>query len=54
MIQNQIKALAGPISYGLGYSYTDYFYVTNYDKSYQLDKLKDTANPGYFIGYIFW
>jgi hypothetical protein len=34
--------LAWSISYGLGYSYTDYFYVTNYDKSYELDKLKDT------------
>jgi lipid A 3-O-deacylase len=37
------KSFAWSISYGLGYSYTDYFYVTNYDKSYQLDKLEDTA-----------
>ena len=37
------KSFGWSISYGLGYSYIDYFYVTNYDKSYQLDKLKDTA-----------
>lgn len=36
------KSFGWAISYGLGYSYTDYFYITNYDKSYQLDKLKDT------------
>ena len=30
------------ISYGLGYSYTDYFYVSDYDKSYNLPKIKDT------------
>ncbi|MDD2896753.1 MAG: lipid A deacylase LpxR family protein [Aliarcobacter sp.] len=36
------KDFAWSVSYGLGYSYTDYFYITNYDKSYQLDKLKDT------------
>lgn len=37
------KNLAWSLSYGLAYSYTDYFYVTNYDKSYQLDKLKDSV-----------
>ena len=37
------KNFGWSISYGLGYSYTDYFYVTNYDISYELDKLKDTA-----------
>jgi hypothetical protein len=37
------KNLGWSLSYGLAYSYTDYFYVTNYDKSYQLDKLKDRA-----------
>jgi hypothetical protein len=36
------KDLGWSLSYGLGYSYTDYFYVNNYDKSYELDKLKDT------------
>ena len=36
------NSFAWSISYGLGYAYTDYFYVTNYDKSYELDKLKDT------------
>ncbi|WP_368029304.1 lipid A deacylase LpxR family protein [Arcobacter sp. s6] len=36
------KDFGWAISYGLGYSYNDYFYVTNYDKSYELDKLKDT------------
>lgn len=34
--------LGWSISYGLAYSYNDYFYVTNYDKTYELDKLKDT------------
>lgn len=37
------KNLGWSLSYGLAYSYTDYFYVTNYDKSYQLDKLKDSV-----------
>ena len=36
------KNLAWSLSYGLAYSYTDYFYVANYDKSYQLDRLKDS------------
>jgi len=37
------KDLGWSISYGLGYSYTDYFYVNNYNKSYNLDKLEDAA-----------
>ena len=36
------KNFGWSVSYGLGYSYTDYFYITNYDKSYGLNKLKDT------------
>jgi lipid A 3-O-deacylase len=40
--EKRSKNFAWSISYGLAYSYTDYFYVTNYDKSYELDKLKDT------------
>jgi hypothetical protein len=36
------KDFGWSISYGLGYSYNDYFYITNHDKSYELDKLKDT------------
>lgn len=36
------KELGWSISYGLAYSYNDYFYVTNYDKSYELDKLEDS------------
>ena len=37
------KDFAWAISYGLGYIYTDYFYVNDYDKSYELDKIKDTV-----------
>ncbi len=37
------KNLGWSLSYGLAYSYTDYFYVANYDKSYQLDRLKDSV-----------
>ena len=37
------KDFAWAISYGLGYVYTDYFYVNDYDKSYELDKIKDTV-----------
>lgn len=33
---------AWSISYGLGYTYTDYFYINDYDKSYELEKIKDT------------
>ena len=36
------KDLGWSLSYGLGYSYTDYFYVTNHDKSYELDEQKDS------------
>ena len=36
------KDLAWSLSYGLGYSYTDYFYVNDHDKSYNLNKLEDT------------
>ena len=36
------KNLGWSLSYGLGYSYTDYFYINDYDKSYELDKIKDT------------
>ncbi|BAK72992.1 MAG: lipid A-modifier LpxR family protein [Arcobacter sp.] len=36
------KNLGWSLSYGLGYSYTDYFYVNNHDKSYELDELKDS------------
>ena len=32
------KDFAWAISYGLGYVYTDYFYVNDYDKSYELEK----------------
>jgi|GEM_PF-987028 len=39
---NTNKSFAWSISYGLGYTYTDYFYVNDYDKSYQLDELNDT------------
>lgn len=31
------------VSYGLGYSYTDYFYVNDYDSSYDLEKIKGTV-----------
>lgn len=34
---------AWAVSYGLGYIYTDYFYVNDFDKSYELDKIKDTV-----------
>lgn len=37
------KDFAWAISYGLGYVYTDYFYVNDYDKSYELEKIKDTV-----------
>lgn len=37
------KNFAWSISYGLGYSYTDYFYVNDFDSSYELDKIKDTV-----------
>ena len=37
------KDFAWAISYGLGYIYTDYFYVNDYDKSYELEKIKDTV-----------
>ncbi len=37
------KDFAWAISYGLGYVYTDYFYVNDYDKSYELDKIRDTV-----------
>jgi hypothetical protein len=37
------KDFAWSISYGLGYVYTDYFYVNDFDKSYELDKIKDTV-----------
>ncbi|MDY3205248.1 MAG: lipid A deacylase LpxR family protein [Arcobacter sp.] len=36
------KNLGWSLSYGLAYSYTDYFYVNNHDKSYELDELKDS------------
>jgi hypothetical protein len=36
------KKLGWSLSYGLGYSYTDYFYVNDFDKSYELEKIKDT------------
>lgn len=36
------KDFGWSLSYSLGYSYNNYFYVNNYDKSYELDKLKDT------------
>ena len=36
------KDLGWSLSYGLGYSYTDYFYVTNHDKFYELDEQKDS------------
>ena len=35
------KDFAWSISYGLGYVYTDYFYVNDFDKSYELEKIKD-------------
>ena len=37
------KDFAWAISYGLGYVYTDYFYVNDFDKSYELGKIKDTT-----------
>lgn len=37
------KKIGWSLSYGLGYSYTDYFYVNDYDKSYNLDKIKGTV-----------
>lgn len=37
------KDFAWSVSYGLGYVYTDYFYVNDFDKSYELDKIKDTV-----------
>ena len=37
------KDFAWAISYGLGYIYTDYFYVNDYDKSYKHKKIKDTV-----------
>ena len=36
------KNFGWAVSYGLGYTYTDYFYVNDYDKSYKLEKIKDT------------
>jgi len=37
------KDFAWAVSYGLGYTYTDYFYINDYDKSYQLDAIEDTV-----------
>jgi hypothetical protein len=37
------KDFAWALSYGLGYVYTDYFYVNDFDKSYELEKIKDTT-----------
>lgn len=37
------KDFAWALSYGLGYVYTDYFYVNDFDKSYELEKIKDTV-----------
>ena len=39
------KSFGWSISYGLGYSYIDYFYVNNYDKSYELDKFPMSCLP---------
>ena len=36
------KDFAWAVSYGLGYTYTDYFYINDFDKSYELQKVKDT------------
>ena len=36
------KDFAWAISYGLGYTYTDYFYINDYDNSYELEKIKGT------------
>ncbi len=37
------KNLGWALSYGLGYAYTDYFYVNDYDSFYDLEKIKDTV-----------
>lgn len=37
------KDLGWSLSYGLGYSYTDYFYINDFDKSYELEKIKGTV-----------
>lgn len=36
------KDFGWALSYGLGYTYTDYFYINDYDKSYELDKIEGT------------
>ncbi len=36
------KNFAWAVSYGVGYTYTNYFYINDYDKSYNLEKIKDT------------
>ena len=41
---NENKDFAWAVSYGLSYTYTDYFYINDYDKSYELDKIKDTLS----------
>jgi hypothetical protein len=36
------KKIAWSISYGLAYTYTDFFYINDYDKSYNLNKIAET------------
>ena len=51
------KDINWSISYGLAYTYTDFFYVNDYDKSYNLEKIKGTLSQiisldSYFQDYI--
>jgi hypothetical protein len=38
------KDIDWSISYGLAYTYTDFFYVNDYDKSYNLEKIRETIS----------
>lgn len=51
------KSYAWSISYGLAYTYTDFFYVNDHDKSYDTDQIQDTitqviAFDTYFEKYV--
>ena len=51
------KNFSWSISYGLAYSYIDYFYVNDYDKSFQNEKIENVLTQvvsldGYFNSYV--
>lgn len=56
-LDSKNKKYGWSISYGLGYTYTDYFYVNDYDKSYETDQIQNTitqviAFDAYFEKYV--